>query len=129
MKEEILSICWFYAWVWRTFTVFGPLLMEPHLHKPGTIDSWNQCMNCISNKMYHVCVLFLWIQQMNGSRDTAFLLLETLQYWCGQIDQCINKLERWIRNFFVLVSFCRKQSCRCNEARTCLYNRAYDIRR
>ena len=58
-----------FAHVWYTqirlaLSVFGPLLMEPLLHKRGRFDSHNQYMNCISKKMY--CVLFLCIQQMNG---------------------------------------------------------------
>ena len=71
IKVSLLLACWYlffwplhYTRIQRVFTVFGPLLTEPHLHKRGTFDSWNQYVNCISNKMY--CVLFLSNHQMNG---------------------------------------------------------------
>ena len=39
------------------FTIFGPLLTEPFLHKCGTFDSCNQYVNCIS-KMYRGYLCF-----------------------------------------------------------------------
>ena len=53
-----------YTQIQRVFTVSGPLLTEPLLHKRATFDSCNQYVNCISKKM--CCVLFLCIQYMNG---------------------------------------------------------------
>ena len=48
MVEDMQIVCC--TPIQRAFTVFGPLLTEPFVHKRRTYDSCNQYMNCISKE-------------------------------------------------------------------------------
>ena len=93
------------------FTVFGPLLTEPHSQKRGTFDSWNQYnyvivyqIKCIVSYFY---AFSKWMDVKLRSRDTTVLLSEAPQ-WHGSFSVYTYNKSKWAAPFEINTPLCNR---------------------